>query len=213
MVAGDLVNVAARLQSVAEPGAVLVGESTMRAASAAITFEPLGEQALKGKSSPIPAESTVDPLNAPAMLLLASRAAMWSRDRESLRRAEAAYGQAASHGRYVEAHARAMRAGIDGLDGRIGESLAGFLDTARQFAELRVPIDQAVNAINMAAVLGTSAPEVEAEVEVARSILEDLGAAAYLTRLESVVALGGTPHGRDPISEGRSAGATVANPA
>lgn len=209
MVAGDLVNVAARLQSVAEPGAVLVGESTMRAASAAITFEPLGEQALKGKSSPIPAESTVDPLNAPAMLLLASRAAMWSRDRESLRRAEAAYGQAASHGRYVEAHARAMRAGIDGLDGRIGESLAGFLDTARQFAELGVPIDQAVNAINMAAVLGTSAPE----VEVARSILEDLGAAAYLTRLESVVALGGTPHGRDPISEGRSAGATVANPA
>ena len=89
MVAGDLVNVAARLQSVAEPGAVLVGESTMRAASAAITFEPLGEQALKGKSSPIPAESTVDPLNAPAMLLLASRRDVEPRSGE-LARAEAA---------------------------------------------------------------------------------------------------------------------------
>ena len=55
MVAGDLVNTAARLQSVAEPGAVLVGESTMRAAAAAIAFEPLGEQALKGKTSPVPA--------------------------------------------------------------------------------------------------------------------------------------------------------------
>ena len=55
MVAGDLVNTAARLQAVAPAGAVLVGESTMRAASAAIVFEEAGEQALKGKVSPVPA--------------------------------------------------------------------------------------------------------------------------------------------------------------
>jgi class 3 adenylate cyclase/tetratricopeptide (TPR) repeat protein len=55
MVAGDLVNTASRLQSAAATGAVLVGESTMRAASSAIAFEPAGEQALKGKASPIPA--------------------------------------------------------------------------------------------------------------------------------------------------------------
>ena len=55
MVAGDLVNTAARLQSAAQPGTVLVGESTMRAASAAIAFEPAGEQALKGKVAPVPA--------------------------------------------------------------------------------------------------------------------------------------------------------------
>jgi class 3 adenylate cyclase/tetratricopeptide (TPR) repeat protein len=55
MVAGDLVNTAARLQAAAQPGTVLVGESTMRAASAAIAFEPAGEQALKGKASPVPA--------------------------------------------------------------------------------------------------------------------------------------------------------------
>ena len=55
MVAGDLVNTAARLQSVAPPGAVLVGEPTMRAASAAIAFETAGEQTLKGKESPVPA--------------------------------------------------------------------------------------------------------------------------------------------------------------
>jgi class 3 adenylate cyclase/tetratricopeptide (TPR) repeat protein len=53
--AGDLVNTAARLQSVAPPGGVLVGESTMRAASAAIAFEHAGEQTLKGKHAPIPA--------------------------------------------------------------------------------------------------------------------------------------------------------------
>ncbi len=55
MVAGDLVNTAARLQSIAQPGTVLVGEATMRAASAAIAFEEAGDQALKGKASPVPA--------------------------------------------------------------------------------------------------------------------------------------------------------------
>ena len=55
MVAGDLVNTAARLQSVAQPGTVLVGESTMRAASAAIAFEEAGDQALKGKAAPVAA--------------------------------------------------------------------------------------------------------------------------------------------------------------
>ena len=55
MVAGDLVNTAARIQSVAAGGTVLVGEATMHAASAAVAFEPLGAQELKGKSSPVPA--------------------------------------------------------------------------------------------------------------------------------------------------------------
>ena len=55
MVAGDLVNTASRLQSVAPPGTVLVGESTMQAASGAIAFEPAGEQLLKGKAAPVPA--------------------------------------------------------------------------------------------------------------------------------------------------------------
>ena len=55
IVAGDLVNTASRLQSVAPPGAVLVDEATERTASKAIAFEPAGEQVLKGKASPVPA--------------------------------------------------------------------------------------------------------------------------------------------------------------
>ncbi|HEX5826012.1 MAG TPA: AAA family ATPase, partial [Candidatus Limnocylindrales bacterium] len=53
MVAGDLVNTAARVQSVAAPGTVLVGEATHRAASAAIAFEEAGAHALKGKEEPV----------------------------------------------------------------------------------------------------------------------------------------------------------------
>jgi class 3 adenylate cyclase/tetratricopeptide (TPR) repeat protein len=55
LVVGDMVNTAARLQSVAPPGSVLVGEATYRAASRAITFEEVGEQLLKGKAIPVPA--------------------------------------------------------------------------------------------------------------------------------------------------------------
>ncbi len=54
MVAGDLVNTASRIQSAAQPGNVLVGEATMRAASNAIAFEEAGERELKGKAAPVP---------------------------------------------------------------------------------------------------------------------------------------------------------------
>src|SRR6187549_142319 len=52
MVAGDLVNTAARLQSVAQPDTVLVGEATMQATSASIAYEDVGDASLKGKVAP-----------------------------------------------------------------------------------------------------------------------------------------------------------------
>ena len=55
MVAGDLVNTASRLQSVAPAGAVLVGEAVQRATSLAIAYEEAGDQLLKGKVAPVPA--------------------------------------------------------------------------------------------------------------------------------------------------------------
>jgi class 3 adenylate cyclase/tetratricopeptide (TPR) repeat protein len=55
MVAGDMVNTASRLQAAAPPGIVLVGETTMNAASRAIAFDEAGEQLLKGKAAPVAA--------------------------------------------------------------------------------------------------------------------------------------------------------------
>jgi len=52
MVTGDMVNTAARLQSAAGPGTVLVGEATYRATSGAIAYDSMGEQSLKGKDEP-----------------------------------------------------------------------------------------------------------------------------------------------------------------
>ena len=53
MIAGDLVNTASRLQSIATPGTVLVGDATYRAASRSIAFEDVGQRELKGKELPV----------------------------------------------------------------------------------------------------------------------------------------------------------------
>jgi predicted ATPase len=53
MVAGDLVNTASRIQSLAPPGTVLVGEATRSASASAIAYEDAGLHELKGKSEPI----------------------------------------------------------------------------------------------------------------------------------------------------------------
>jgi class 3 adenylate cyclase/tetratricopeptide (TPR) repeat protein len=54
MVAGDLVNTAARVQALAPPGGVLVGEGTRRSTEQAIVYESAGDHELKGKTGLVP---------------------------------------------------------------------------------------------------------------------------------------------------------------
>ncbi len=60
IVAGDVVNTAARLQSSAATGTIVVDEVTMRSAEARIAFEPLDPVVAKGKSDPIPVWRALD---------------------------------------------------------------------------------------------------------------------------------------------------------
>ena len=53
LVVGDLVNTASRLQTIAEPGSVVVGDSTKRASEAAVAYEDTGLHDLKGKAEPV----------------------------------------------------------------------------------------------------------------------------------------------------------------
>ena len=53
MVAGDLVNTASRVQSAAEPGCVLVGDSTKHATEAAVIYTDAGQHDVKGKTDPL----------------------------------------------------------------------------------------------------------------------------------------------------------------
>ena len=54
MVAGDIVNTASRVQSVAEPGSVFVGEGTRRATEGTVVYEQAGSFELKGKGGETP---------------------------------------------------------------------------------------------------------------------------------------------------------------
>lgn len=53
MVAGDPVNTASRVQSIAAPGAVWVDETTRLLTAAAISYSDVGSHALKGKADPV----------------------------------------------------------------------------------------------------------------------------------------------------------------
>ena len=55
LVTGDAVNVAARLEQAAEPGTVLIGQTTLRLVVGAVEVESVEPLALKGKSDPVSA--------------------------------------------------------------------------------------------------------------------------------------------------------------
>jgi len=52
---GDTTNVAARLQSAADPGTIVTGETTAQRLMARFVLEPIGELALKGRAAPVSA--------------------------------------------------------------------------------------------------------------------------------------------------------------
>ncbi len=58
---GDAVNVAARMQSTADPGTIQITGDTYRQVSARFNVEPLGEIELKGKSEPVTAYRVLGP--------------------------------------------------------------------------------------------------------------------------------------------------------
>jgi class 3 adenylate cyclase/tetratricopeptide (TPR) repeat protein len=58
---GDVLNTAARLQSAARPGTVLVGEAAQREAAALFEWEPAGSLSLKGKDEPVVAAVAAAP--------------------------------------------------------------------------------------------------------------------------------------------------------
>lgn len=62
---GDVVNTAARLQDLARPGEVIVGEATHAATAEAIAYEDLGARDLRGREHPVRIWRAVAPVTAP----------------------------------------------------------------------------------------------------------------------------------------------------
>jgi class 3 adenylate cyclase/predicted ATPase len=61
LIVGDLVNAAARLQSVAEPGTVFVGGATHDVTARSIVYESRGNLEVKGKTEPVEAWKAIRP--------------------------------------------------------------------------------------------------------------------------------------------------------
>src|SRR5918996_593122 len=81
MVAGDVVNTAARLQTAAPTNGILVGEETYRATHSTITYESVEAIEAKGKREPVPAWLALE-ASAPAAERPVSRTPIVGRDRE-----------------------------------------------------------------------------------------------------------------------------------
>lgn len=62
---GDAVNLAARLQSAAQPGKILISEATARLTRSAFNLEDLGEISVKGKADPVQVYQMVAPKAVP----------------------------------------------------------------------------------------------------------------------------------------------------
>ena len=83
-IAGDTVNVASRLCTLAKPGETLVGKTTYTQAEAFFDFEPLAPVELKGKTLPVQAYRLLSPRKLPAKThhLSGRRAPLIGRQRE-----------------------------------------------------------------------------------------------------------------------------------
>ena len=128
-----------------------------------------------------------DSLNATVYLNLGGHAALWDGDLESLKRVHQELEGMGGRGPLVAAQLRAMRAGIDGLEGRRTKALAGFRQAIRELEELGAVLDGVYTAIDMAVAIGPSEPEVQTQIDRARATLERLRAKALLDRLDEVM--------------------------
>ncbi len=122
-------------------------------------------------------------MNAPLAVREAARAAVWSRDRERLRRAIDA--MTSLRGRWIDATRQTAEAGLAALEGRRDDALGSYDRAIEAWVALQAPLDHAMCAIDMAVVV----PDEEVTHETvrdARAFLTSIGAAALLERLDEI---------------------------
>lgn len=124
-------------------------------------------------------------LNAPAALPIAARAAVWARDAEALRDDLQMMAASNARGRALALRRQALGAAAAGLEGRAEEARKGLLDAQRGLLDSGVAFDAALIGIDAAVVLGSNDPAAIAAAEVARPILERLGAVQFLAMLDA----------------------------
>jgi hypothetical protein len=125
----------------------------------------------------------------PYVTAFAGRAAILGGDVERASSALAVVESIGSSGAFG-ADAAMLRAGIDALEGRRAEALAGYRTALSRYRDLGLRFDEALTATEIVAVLGPDDPDVVALAAGTAATLRDLRASPILARLEGL--LGGT---------------------
>jgi class 3 adenylate cyclase/tetratricopeptide (TPR) repeat protein len=79
---GDVVNTASRLQTIAQPGEVVVGPATYTATSRAVRYEPLGSLSVKGRAEAVDAWTAVSAIAPPGVRTARPETPLVGRDDE-----------------------------------------------------------------------------------------------------------------------------------
>jgi tetratricopeptide (TPR) repeat protein len=135
----------------------------------------------------------IDPFNRIGALWDAAKAALWLRDRRRAAETVEAFVADGTHGRFVDAFAVALGAGVAALEGRRDDAISGIghaLDEVRALGARFIVAD-----IEMfsAIALGPDDPATPALADEARSILASLGAVRWLERFDTTLGATAAP--------------------
>jgi class 3 adenylate cyclase len=124
---------------------------------------------------------------APLAYPLVIRSALWAGDARGAAAVLASLDASGYLGPALTADRLVARAGIDALEGRGAEALAGYRDALRAHRQLGLAFEEAATAVDMAGLLPSperNTPDVETAISSARATLERLGARPFLAQLD-----------------------------
>jgi hypothetical protein len=133
-----------------------------------------------------------DTTQGPPYYYQAARAALWDRDLDAARTDLHALDETGVHGGVIEIRRATIHAGLAALEGRPREAAVAYRQAIRDFDDQHLAFDAALTALDMAAFVGMSEPEVGPIAAAAREFFARVGATPYLERLDAAVGTAGT---------------------
>jgi tetratricopeptide (TPR) repeat protein len=124
----------------------------------------------------------------PAMIVVAIRCALWARDLDGARTDMAQFDAVGAHGPAFGAYRQVLAAGVAALAGDVAEALRGYRDGRAALHILGLRWDEALAGLDMITLL-PGEPESRVAADEVRSLMVDLGATPFLTRLDAALAV------------------------
>jgi len=139
------------------------------------------EKAYEGAATGAKADST----SAVHCAEWATRAALWLGDARRAHLGLESHEGQPQRGRAIGTIRIQLRAGVDALDGRRAEALAGYGDAVARWRDLELPVHLGLCLLEFTILVGPQEPEARAAADEARAIWTRLGSPPLLARLDA----------------------------